>query len=45
MLRGLPLSKESGDDRGTMEVPQRPPRRLRALPVAAPRAAPQTPRV
>ena len=45
MLRGLPLSKELGRWSGTPEVPQRPPRRLLALPAAAPRAAPRAPRV
>ena len=43
---GACLSRRSSSgDRGTLEVPQRPPRRLRALLVAAPRAAPQAPRV
>ena len=37
--------RSSGGDRGTPKVPQRHPRRLRALPAAAPRAAPQAPRV
>ena len=37
--------RSSGGDRGTPEVPQRPPRRLLALPAAAPRAAPLAPRV
>ena len=37
--------RSSGGDRGTLEVPQRPPRRLRALPAAAPRTAPRAPRV
>ena len=45
MLWGLPLSKELGGDRGTPEVPQRPPRLLRSLLAAAPRAAPRAPRV
>ena len=41
---GACLSRRSSDgDRGTPEVPQRPPRRLRALPAAAPRAAPRAP--
>ena len=35
--------RSSGGDRDTPKVPQRPPRRLRALPVAAPRAAPRAP--
>ena len=43
---GACLSRRSSDgDRGTPEVPQCPPRRLRALPAAAPRAAPRAPRV
>ena len=37
--------RSSGGDRGTPEVPQRPPRRLRALPTAAPRTAPRATRV
>jgi hypothetical protein len=39
MLRGLPPSKELGNDQGTPKVPQRPPRRPREPPVATPRAA------
>ena len=35
----------SSGDWGTPEVPQRPPRRLRSLPAAAPRAVPRAPRV
>ena len=39
---GACLSRRSLDgDLGTPEVPQRPPRRLLALPAAAPRAAPR----
>ena len=37
--------RSSGGDRGTPEVPQRPPHRLRALPAATPRTAPWAPRV
>ena len=37
--------RSSGGDRGTPEVPQRPPRRRRSLHAAAPRAAPRAPRV
>ena len=36
--------RSSGGDRGTPEVPQRP-RRLLALPAAAPRTAPRAPQV
>ena len=43
---GACLSRRSSDgDRGTPKVPQRPPRRLRALPTATPRAAAWAPRV
>ena len=37
--------RSSGGDRGTQEVPQRPPRRLWSLPAAAPQTAPWAPRV
>jgi hypothetical protein len=41
---GAYLSRRNlGGDRGTLEVPQRPPRLLRSLLAAAPRAAPQAP--
>jgi hypothetical protein len=40
------LSRRSlGGDRGTLEVPQRPPRLIRAPPEATPLAAPRAPRV
>jgi hypothetical protein len=37
--------RNSGGDQGTPEVPRRPPRRLRAPPMAAPRAALSVPQV
>ena len=44
MLRACLSRRSSDGDRGTPEVLQRPPRRLLALPAAAPRTAPLAPR-